>query len=85
MARLYELKYPAGTYTDKDGAEKTRWLSCGSFIETGNGKKKVRLDAIPTEFNGWLEAFEPRQPHEQAAAASAKQQPADDFDDDVPF
>ena len=39
MAKLYDLMYPAGQYTDKDGQEKTRWVNCGAVIETGNGKR----------------------------------------------
>ena len=85
--KLYDLSYPLGTYTDsKTGEEKTRWLRVGAVIKKSNGKLSAKIDALPTDFNGWLNVAEPRQPHEQAAQTAQAQAPVqNNIDDDPPF
>ena len=86
MAKLYDLMYPGGEYTDKEGQEKTRWIKCGAIIETKNGKKKVKLESIPVEFNGWLECFKDDQNKFANKGAPTRQQaPQDEFEDEIPF
>jgi hypothetical protein len=84
MPKLFDLMYPGGQYTDREGQEKTRWLKCGAVIETKDGKKKVKLESLPVEFNGWLECFA-NQPHEQAARTTAAQSEPDDLGGDIPY
>jgi hypothetical protein len=65
MKAIKKLMAPSGEYTDKQtGEKKTSWLQVGVLME-GNGKFKVKLDAVPVgkEFEGWLQCFdiEPRQ------------------------
>ena len=59
MKRIKKLMIANGEYTNKDGQTKTRWLECGSVME-GNGKMKIKLDAVPTkqDFDGWFECFD---------------------------
>lgn len=37
------------TYTDKTGAEKTKWLQVGTLNETDDGKKFLTLNMFPNE------------------------------------
>lgn len=37
------------TYTDKTGAEKTKWLQVGTLKETDDGKKFLTLNMFPNE------------------------------------
>ena len=34
-------------YTDKDGQEKTKWLTVGAFRETDDGKRFVQWNVTP--------------------------------------
>lgn len=60
MPVTHELMARAGSYTDRDGNEKTRWQKCGILIEK-DGRLSVKLEALPIGFDGWLSCFEPRQ------------------------
>jgi sulfur relay (sulfurtransferase) DsrC/TusE family protein len=89
MPKLYDLSAPNGTYVDREtGEEKTSWIRCGAVIEKANGKKAVKLEALPIEFNGWLNCTEPRSPVQQAAKSAGQPDPyahPDDPNDSIPF
>lgn len=53
MAVLKEVVAKAGTYTNKDGQEKTRYVKAGVLMETAKGQM-VKLEALPVNFDGWL-------------------------------
>lgn len=55
----YEISAAAGTY-QKDGVEKTRWLKIGTVMETKKGGLAMKLDSIPTGWDGWAMLNEPR-------------------------
>jgi len=84
MPKIYDLCAPNGTYTDpKSGEERTRWINCGALIEKQNGRRAVKLESLPVEFNGWLECMTPKGANTSKPDAPAPQ--PDDFDDDIPF
>ena len=77
MKKTHNLKVAGGTY-QKDGQEKTRWLTIGGMLQ-GDGKTKLKLDTIPVgEFDGWVQCF----PVEDRRDTPAGHE---DFNDDVPF
>lgn len=82
MPVVYELTASTGTYTDRDGNEKRRWMKCGVVIEK-NGRLSAKIEGLPVNFDGWLNLFEPREQEQ------SRQQPRrsrdDDMDQDVPF
>lgn len=41
-------------YGRKDKEGKTLWMRVGMLIQKDNGKWAIKLDAIPTNFDGWL-------------------------------
>ena len=58
----YEVKVANGRYTDKNGNEKTRYLSIGKVIETKKGPM-LKLDSIPVldeHWSGWAYLFSPK-------------------------
>lgn len=94
--KRYDVVAVTGSYTDRNGVEKRRYMNCGAVFETEKGLS-LKIEAIPVGFDGWFQLYEPRseqqpavqrnafrQPavHRQAAAAAAAQE---DFDDDIPF
>lgn len=82
MPKIYDLTVPNGTYNDpKTGEEKTRWINCGALIEKQNGKRAVKIECLPVDFNGWLECVTPQQPR---AKQEAQAHP-DDPSDPIPF
>lgn len=70
MGVKYEVSAKAGTYKDRDGNEKNRYVRMGVVLETRNGLA-LKVEAVPTGWDGWAYLNEPRE----------KQQP----DDDTPF
>ena len=64
MKPIKKLMVANGEYTDRQtGEKKTSWLQGGVLME-GDGKFKVKLDAVPVgkDFEGWIQCFdiEPR-------------------------
>lgn len=66
MAMLYKVVAPMGNYTDADGNEKTRWMNCGSIMQTKTGRVVLKIDALPVnpvaasgdDGGLWLQCFE---------------------------
>ena len=87
MPKIYDLCAPNGTYNDPNtGEEKTRWLTCGALIEKANGKRAVKIEQLPIEFNGWLECVVSKPKGDvRPAAPSPPAQAPDDFSDKIPF
>lgn len=84
MRRIGDIMFPNGTYTNKDGQEKTNWIRCGSLLEK-DGKQKIKLDVIPTEWSGWFEVFSAEPRDNARAKTEAKAAGRDEFEDEVPF
>lgn len=77
MPVKYEAVASIGTYTAKDGTEKRKWLKVGAVFDTKNGLR-LKLDALPVNFDGWLMLADPRD--ERKAPVKT-----DEFGDSVPF
>jgi hypothetical protein len=87
MAIVYEAIATTGTYTGADGQEKKRWVKCGVVMTTKSGGLTLKLEALPTVFDGWITLAEPKEKEdktEPAAKPAAKPPPAFD-DSDIPF
>ena len=48
-----QLKAKAGTYTNKQGEEKTRYVNVGVLLETGKGEM-LKIESLPVPFDGWI-------------------------------
>ncbi len=80
MAIKKELVAKAGTYTNKQGEEKTRYLKVGVVMETAKGTM-YKLESMPVGFDGWM--FERDLPVKDGIAKP--QANTELVDDSVPF
>jgi len=71
MPKLFDVVKGAGTYTDKNGQTKTRWIKCGVIIKNQNGNVAMKLDSLPlgtaVEEDGgiWFALFTPEDQGQQ--------------------
>lgn len=92
MSDTYILKGSTGTYQNKAGETKKKWVNVGTLYNR-DGRWSVKIDAIPASgWDGWLSAFEPQQEGEfnsrQSSQPTRRGNSAPsrgDFGDDAPF
>lgn len=95
--KRYDVVAVTGSYIDRNGVEKRRYMNCGAVFETEKGLS-LKLEAIPVGFDGWFQLYQPRTEQQQPAVQrNAFRQPAtadrqaataalqEDFEDDIPF
>lgn len=58
MAKLYDIRAKIGEY-EKDGETKARYMTIGAVLETKNGGKMIKIDVIPTNWDGFAYLNEP--------------------------
>jgi hypothetical protein len=91
MSVEFEVVTSTGSYIDKNGEEKKRWLKCGVIFKSEKGNYSMKLEAIPTkssEDGMWFALFVPKpreQKPQQQGFRDKPQKATDDFDDDIPF
>lgn len=80
MAVLKEIVARSGTYTNKEGQEKIRYVKAGVLLETAKGQM-VKIEALPISFDGWLyfQDMQKKEPGQPALKGGAE------IDSDVPF
>jgi hypothetical protein len=71
MGIKYEVVANGGTYTNREGVEKKRWIKCGVVMEGEKGLS-IKMENIPVGWDGWAILSEPRERPQQS-------------DDSVPF
>lgn len=97
--KTHDVVATVGSYKDAQGAEKKRYVNCGSAFTDENGRVSIKLDTVPVspEWSGWLSLYEPKEKeggHPQARQSQrtaqrqpnlppADQQPLEE--DDIPF
>lgn len=57
---LANIKAKVGTYVDKDGKEKGRWVDVGTLFSSPHGTNMtIKLDSVPVspDWRGWLSVF----------------------------
>jgi len=77
MKRIKEISVITGTYKNRDGQEKKRYLTIGSLFEDGE-YLKVKLDATPLVkggWDGWANCYD----------VEEKTNKQEDRNDDIPF
>lgn len=72
MGIKYEVVANGGTYTNKNGEEKKRWVKCGVVMENDRGLS-LKMESIPVGWDGWAILSEPRE------------KPQGGNDGDIPF
>ena len=87
MAIKYDVITKNGSYKDKNGEEKTRWLKVGVCMDTKQGGLACKIESIPVGFDGWLSMAEPKQKDNFTPRGNdemPKASPSDDLSD-IPF
>jgi hypothetical protein len=41
-------------FARKDKTGRAIWMRVGKFMDKGDGKRSIKIDAIPVGFDGWL-------------------------------
>jgi hypothetical protein len=61
--KIYNAVATVGTYKDRDGEEKKRYVNVGSVFENDKGQLSLKLDSVPVgnEWSGWVSFFEPKE------------------------
>jgi hypothetical protein len=61
--KIYDAVATVGTYKDRNGEEKKRYVNVGSVFENDKGQLSLKLDSVPvgTEWSGWVSFFEPKE------------------------
>ena len=62
MDKTYLVMQSQGKFT-VNGEEKTRWMSLGIMLEKADGKRSIKLNALPLPNKDgeiWLQCFEPK-------------------------
>lgn len=72
MAVAFNVVY--GEKYQQNGQEKTRWVTIGKVLEGRNGGYQLKLDMIPTNWDGWAALFEPDQQQGQGQQRQQVQQ-----------
>jgi len=81
MAVKKQLKAKAGTYTNKQGEEKTRYVNVGVLLETQKGEM-LKIESLPVPFDGWI-YFSDLEKKEVGQNPTAT--PIQDIAEDLPF
>ena len=92
MTPVKKIVANVGKYTDRNGQEKNRYVTCGKLLKRDDGSLCAKIDGLPVggEWNGWLNFYDiddTQRPAQQAPAPVAQVAPAAGgfVDDDVPF
>ena len=78
----YEVVAKNGTYKDRNGEEKTRWLKMGVCFESDKGLS-IKIDSMPVGFDGWMSLMTPKPREDKHEDKPTKQ--LNDLDEDIPF
>ena len=53
MAIRYDISAKTGSYTDKNGDEKGRYVKMGTVMEMKNGGLLMKVDCTPLDWDGF--------------------------------
>ncbi|TLP41069.1 hypothetical protein [Arcobacter arenosus] len=74
VSQVKNIVATTGTYM-KDGVEKKRYLTVGSLFIYDDGGMSIKLDAVPTGFDGNLSVYDRDNQNNQQQAPQGYQQP----------
>jgi hypothetical protein len=88
MAKMTPYKkavVTTGTYTDREGNEKKRYLNVGVLFKYEDGGFALKLEALPVGngWNGFVSFFDMDDKKQAADKPSARE--SYDLNDDIPF
>ena len=59
IKKTHDVVATVGTYKDRDGNEKKRYVNCGSAFLDDSGRMSIKLETIPVspEWSGWISLY----------------------------
>lgn len=84
MSKKFDVVAITGKYQDRDGNEKSRYVTIGAVIETSKGLS-LKLEAVPVGWDGWAGLYEPKAKDGAKPTGRSGGGHRDDPDSDVPF
>lgn len=87
MAKMTPFKRAVattGTYTDRSGNEKKRYLNIGTLFKYEDGGFALKLDAVPVGdgFNGFVSFYDIE---DKASGTESRSDARPDLSDDIPY
>jgi hypothetical protein len=86
--KTHDAVATVGTYKDRNGNEKKRYINIGSVFTDDEGRQSLKLDSVPVtpEWSGWVSFYEPK---EREASSQQERPVAQNYKDgdggDIPF
>ena len=61
--KTHDAVATVGTYKDRSGNEKKRYVNIGSVFTDDDGRQSLKLDSVPVgpEWSGWISFYEPKE------------------------
>ena len=88
MKKVYDAVVVTGEYEDRNtGEKKKRYLNVGVVLQGDKGLS-LKLEALPVNFNGWINFYEPKDQTQQRPTqpARGKESAGAPFNDsDIPW
>jgi hypothetical protein len=80
--KTHDAVATVGTYNDRNGNEKKRYVNVGSVFTDDDGRQSLKLDSVPVgpEWSGWVSFYEPKE-----RESSDNRSGANGHDDDIAF
>jgi len=92
MKAIKRLMAKSGTYKDREtGQDKNSYTRCGVLMKNEQGEVSIKLEALPVNFDGWLNCWDLESSQAKQAAAPKMQAQApqgasfNDFNDEIGF
>lgn len=87
MKKIKKAVATVGKYTDRNGQEKTRYLTVGGLFKREDGSACMKLDTVPVgpDFNGWINFYDLDDQEQKPQQAPQQQPDPAGIDDDIPF
>jgi hypothetical protein len=80
--KTHDAVATVGTYKDRNGNEKKRYINVGSVFTDDDGRQSLKLDSVPVgpEWSGWVSFYEPKE-----RESSDNRGRSSGHDDDIAF
>ena len=86
--KIFDAVCTVGKYTDRQGNEKSRYVTIGAVFEDDKKRLSLKIESLPVggEWNGWVSFFTPKEKTQDAKPAPASGSGSfDDMDSSIPF
>ena len=85
MKKTHNAVYAGEKYTDKDGNEKTRYITIGVLFQRDDGSLTAKIESLPVGFNGWVNFWEPKEDDGKSQRTGGGNSRGGDPDEKIPF